>query len=77
MTTDAGDLDLTFCPSETQGSGDLRRDAVPTEAGEHLHVLVASLANVMRSEEAASREKDRLALTRLRRLLDRLGQGEQ
>jgi hypothetical protein len=33
---------------------------------------VETLADVVRSKEAAGREKDRLALPRLRRLLDRL-----
>jgi hypothetical protein len=37
---------------------------------------VASLADIIRSKEAAGREKDRLALPRLRRLLDRLGESE-
>ncbi len=72
MTTESGDLDVTFCPSGTQGFPDLRRDAVEIEAADHLHILVASLADVIRSKEAAGREKDRLALPRLRRLLDRL-----
>jgi hypothetical protein len=75
MTTEAGDLDVTFCPSGTQGFKDLRRDAIEIEAAEHLHILVASLADIIRSKEAAGREKDRLALPRLRRLLDRLGRG--
>ena len=72
MTTESGDLDVTFCPSGTQGFADLRRDAVEIEAAARLHILVASLADVIRSKEAAGREKDRLALPRLRRLLDRL-----
>jgi hypothetical protein len=72
MTTEAGELDVTFCPSGTQGFRDLRRDAVEIEAAERLHILVASLADIIRSKEAAGREKDRLALPRLRRLLDRL-----
>ena len=72
MTTESGDLGVTFCPSGTQGFADLRRDAVEIEAAERLHILVASLADVIRSKEAAGREKDRLALPRLRRLLDRL-----
>jgi hypothetical protein len=70
MSTDAGDLDVTFCPSGTQGFPDLRRDAVEIEAADRLYILVASLADVIRSKEAAGREKDRLALPRLRRLLD-------
>jgi hypothetical protein len=76
MTTDAGDLDVAFCPSGTSGFSDLKRDAIDIEAADRLHILVASLADVVRSKEAAGREKDRLALPRLRRLLDRLQRGE-
>jgi hypothetical protein len=72
MTTNAGDLDVTFCPSGTQGFSDLRRDALEIEAADRLHILVASLDDVIRSKEAAGREKDRAALPRLRRLRDRL-----
>jgi hypothetical protein len=71
LTTEAGDLDLTFCPSGTRGYADLRRDAIEIEAADGVRILVASLADVIRSKEAASREKDRVALPRLRRLLDR------
>ena len=74
MTTEAGDLDVTFRPSGTQGFRDLRRDAIEIEAADRLHILVASLADIIRSKEAAGREKDRLALPRLRRLLDRLSE---
>jgi hypothetical protein len=76
MTTEAGDLDVTFCPSGTQGFKDLRRDAIEIEAAERLYILVASLGDIIRSKEAAGREKDRLALPRLRRLLDRLSESE-
>ncbi|MCH8007058.1 MAG: hypothetical protein IH888_12670 [Planctomycetes bacterium] len=38
--------------------------------------LYASLADVIRSKEAAGREKDRVVLPRLRRLLDRLRQDD-
>jgi hypothetical protein len=76
MTTQAGDLDVTFRPSGTQGFPDLRRDAIEIEAADRLHILVASLADIIRSKEAAGREKDRLALPRLRRLLDRLSESE-
>ena len=76
MTTEAGDLDVTFCPSGTQGFKDLRRDAIEIEAAERLYILVASLGDIIRSKEAAGREKDRLALPRLRRLLDRLRESE-
>ena len=76
MTTEAGDLDVMFCPSGTQGFRDLRRDAIEIEAADRLHIQVASLADIIRSKEAAGREKDRLALPRLRRLLDRLSESE-
>ncbi len=76
LTTRAGDLDLTFRPSGTQGYADLRRDAIEVEAADGVRVLVASLADVIRSKEAAGREKDRLALPRLRRLLDRVSEDE-
>ena len=71
LTTQAGDLDLTFRPSGTEGYADLRRNAVDIEADDGVRILVASLADVIRSKEAAGREKDRVALPRLRRLLDR------
>ena len=71
LTTQSGDLDLTFCPSGTSGFADLKRDATDIEAADRLHILVASLEDVIRSKEAAGREKDRLALPRLRRLLER------
>ena len=76
MTTEAGDLDVTFCPSGTSGFADLKRDAIDIQATDRLHILVASLEDVIRSKAAADREKDRLAVPRLRRLLDRL-QGEE
>ena len=72
LTTTAGDLDLTFRPSGTRGYPDLRRDALEIEIADGVRILVASLADVIRSKEAAGREKDRLMLPRLRRLLDRI-----
>jgi hypothetical protein len=69
LVTDHGRLDIAFHPSGTAGYADLARDAL------HLTILgvgvdVASLADVVRSKEAAGREKDRLVLPVLRRLLD-------
>lgn len=69
LVTDHGRLDVTFVPTGTSGYEDLERDAV------HLVVLgveldVASLADVIRSKEAAGREKDRLVLPVLRRILE-------
>ena len=67
LVTDFGRLDLTFEPSGTTGYADVARDAL------HLSILgvdvdVASLADVIRSKEAAGREKDRLVLPVLRRI---------
>ena len=69
LVTRYGRLDISFQPSGTTGFADLVRDAI------HLEILdtevdVASLADVIRSKEAAGREKDRLVLPTLRRLLD-------
>jgi hypothetical protein len=68
LLTDFGRLDLTFEPAGTSGYDDLARGAV------HLTILgaevdVASLADIVRSKEAADRDKDRLVLPVLRRLL--------
>ncbi|MGQ0669497.1 MAG: hypothetical protein ACT4PO_07480 [Actinomycetota bacterium] len=68
LVTDHGRLDITLKPSGTAGYEDLVRDAI------HLSILgaeidVASLADVVRSKEAAGREKDRLVLPVLRRIL--------
>ena len=77
LTTRSGDLDLAFRPSGTQGYADLMRSAIEIEAADGVPVFVASLADVIRSKEAAGREKDRLALPRLRRLRDRLSAGSR
>ena len=74
LTTRVGDIDLAFAPAGTQGFEDLRRDAVVIDiAG--LSVPVASLADVIRSKDAADRPKDRRALPRLRELLDQVKRG--
>ena len=69
LTTDAGDLDLSFVPSGTRGYEDLRRDAVRIEVM-GVPTSVASLADVIRSKEAAGRAKDQLTLPTLRRMLE-------
>jgi len=74
LTTRAGDVDLTFRPAGSQGYADLRRDALEIDLTGGARILVAALADVIRSKEAAGREKDRLALPRLRRLLDRIAE---
>lgn len=70
LTTRYGDLDITFTPSGTRGYEDLRRDAVEVEI-RGTRVLIASLADIVRSKGAAGRDKDRRALPVLRELLAR------
>jgi hypothetical protein len=69
LTTRFGALDISIEPLGTAGYEDLVRDAKPFELG-GVRVLVASLADVVRSKEAAGRDKDRLVLPTLRRLLE-------
>lgn len=76
LTTRHGDLDLTFTPSGTQGYADLVRDASPVDLG-GVVVLVASLADVIRSKEAAGRPKDRRSLPILREILERTTAGRR
>lgn len=68
LVTDLGRLDLTFEPAGTSGYEDLARGAIRLEIL-GAHVDVATLADVVRSKEAADRDKDRLVLPVLRRLL--------
>jgi len=71
LQTRYGDLDLVMRPAGTSGYEDLDRDAQTIKLG-RVQVRVASLADVIRSKEAAGREKDRATLPALRRLLDEL-----
>ena len=69
LVTDFGRLDITLRPSGTDGYADVARDAVRlTILG--TSVDVASLGDVVRSKEAADRDKDRLVLPVLRRILE-------
>jgi hypothetical protein len=72
LTTRFGDLDLVMSPAGTGGFRDLSRDADEMLVAEspQLMVKVASLSDVIRSKEAAGREKDRAALPLLRRTLE-------
>jgi hypothetical protein len=72
MTTDAGDLDVAFSPAGFDGFADLATGALKIEAADKVEILLASLEDVIRSKEAADREKDREALPRLKRLLERI-----
>ena len=70
LVTRYGDLDLTLMPAGTSGYRDLRRDA-RTVTLRNCRAVVASLADVIRSKEAAGREKDQLTLPTLRRMLEK------
>lgn len=73
LVTRHGALDVTMLPAGTQGFDDLKRDAVEIDV-RGVRVVVASLADVIRSKEAANREKDRLTLPTLRRILEEQGE---
>jgi hypothetical protein len=72
LVTRHGDLDLVVSPAGTGGYRDLIADAdeLKVAVKPDLLVNVASLADVIRSKEAAGREKDRAALPLLRRTLE-------
>lgn len=73
LTTRAGDVDLMFLPAGTQGYDDLRSGA-SKERIAGVTVTVAALADVIRSKEAANREKDSMQLPILRRTLEQTRQ---
>jgi len=72
LTTSAGDLDICFTPSGTRGYRDLRREALRTRVGPGVSASVASLRDVIRSKEAAGRDKDLAQLPLLRRTLEQI-----
>jgi hypothetical protein len=72
LTTTAGDLDVCFTPAGTRGYRDLRREATRARLGKGLDVAVASLRDVIRSKEAAGRDKDLAQLPLLRRTLEEI-----
>jgi hypothetical protein len=71
LTTQFGDLDLSFEPSGTGGYADLSQRSVEYDLGDGLIAPVAALEDIIRSKEAANREKDRQALPTLRVLLQK------
>ncbi len=72
LVTAVGDLDLAFEPSGTGGYGDLSARSVVVALRGDLEVPVAALEDIIRSKEAANRDKDRLALPTLRLLLQKV-----
>ena len=75
LMTRHGDLDVTLVPSGTSGFDDLKREAIEIRIRD-MAVVVASLADVIRSKEAAGRDKDRLTLPTLRRILQEQDRGD-
>jgi len=71
FVTTHGYLDIALLPDGTRGYDDLRRSATRERITDTLEVDVASLADVIRSKEAAGREKDRAVLPVLRQVLER------
>lgn len=68
LRTSYGDLDISFVPSGTSGFEDLARDAAD-ERIQGIEVRVASLADIIRSKQAANRPKDQRVLPTLREIL--------
>lgn len=69
LTTTAGDFDLSFRPTGTDGYEDLAANALVVQVAGH-DIAVANLADVVRSKEAAGRPKDIAALAALYQALD-------
>jgi hypothetical protein len=69
LSTRAGHLDLSYLPSGTAGYSDLAERAERLDLGDGLAAPVAALEDVIRSKEAAGRDKDRIVLPALRTLL--------
>lgn len=71
LTTRFGDFDIAVRPAGTQGYDELVRRAVKMEIDGTV-VQVASLADIIRSKEAADRPKDRATLPILYALRDEI-----
>ena len=65
-----------MCRQEHTGYGDLRRDA-RLETIDGVEVQIASLADIIRSKEAAGRFKDQAQLPALRRTLELVRERER
>jgi hypothetical protein len=76
LLTRFGVLDLVFVPAGTGGFDDLRRQALEIDLGTGRPLLVASLVDVIRMKEAASRPKDQAALPALRQTLEEIRKRE-
>jgi hypothetical protein len=72
LMTESGDLDLVFSPDGIGSYDDLARsaDSLSITPDGSLQILVATLDDIIRSKEAAGRDKDLAALPLLRRTRD-------
>lgn len=77
LVTRFGDVDLSFEPSGTGGYEDLAARAIRIELRDGVSASIAALEDIIRSKEAANREKDRLALPTLRLLLEAIRERER
>ena len=68
LVTPYGELDISFVPNGTAGYEDLIRDAATDEV-QGVRIRIASLADVIRSKQAANRPKDQRVLPTLREIL--------
>ena len=68
LTTPHGDLDISFTPAGTTGYAGLAESAARVDF-RGVSLQLASLADIVRSKDAADRPKDRRALPVLRELL--------
>lgn len=68
LVTEYGDFDISFVPNGTEGYTDLVRDAA-TDTVHGVEIRVASLADIIRSKQAANRPKDQRVLPTLREIL--------
>jgi len=76
LATRFGDFDIAFQPAGSRGFEDLVRDAVDMEV-DGIIVRVASLADIIRSKEAANRPKDRATLPILYALQDEIAKSNE
>ncbi len=68
LVTRFGRLDISFVPNGTEGFPDLDRDAAEVEI-DGIRIRIASLADIIRSKQAANRPKDQRVLPTLREIL--------
>jgi hypothetical protein len=75
-TTSLGWLDIWFVPDGTTGYDDLIKSAADVRIGAH-HVKVAAIADIIRSKQAAGRNKDLATIAHLRELAQRRAERDQ